>query len=146
MEDDVKKFVRQKILKYGLQSQRKFLQQKAQESLHKNGFVLPDSSKNCLFSNSGNESVKHFLVKALIFKLLRDHRRNVGTEVEVKGGIVDVLDLDNLIAYEVETELTRQKILSRLQITGVRDVFFIDTREISDNLCEAEKFLKEKVV
>ncbi len=146
MEEDVKKFVRQKVLKYGLSSQRKFLQQKAQKSLHENGFVLSDNNKNCLFSNSGNESVKHFLIKAIIFKILRERNRTVGTEIEVKGGIVDILDIDNLIAYEVETQLTRKKILEKLQMSGVRDIFFIDTQEVPDDFYEAEKFLRDKVV
>lgn len=140
-----KKFVRQKIRKYGLQSQRKVLQQKAEKLLQENGFVLPDYSKNCLFCNSGNESVKHFLVKALIFKILRERSRTVGTEVEVNGGIVDVLDVDNLIAYEVETNLTKKKILEKLQMR-VRDIFFIDTREVPNDIFEAEKFLREKIV
>jgi hypothetical protein len=141
------KSVRNRVKKYSLQSQRKIPFFRTEELLRENGFVLTEKNKNCLYLNGGSESIKHFFVKALIFKILRDRGRQVGTEVEVNGGIVDVLDLENMIAYEVETNLTKEKIIDKIYcLHGLRDVFFIDTKEVSSDLYEAEKYLKEKVV
>jgi hypothetical protein len=135
------------VRKYSLQSQRKIPFFRTEELLRENGFVLTEKNKNCLYLNGGSESIKHFFVKSLIFKILRDRGRQVGTEVEVNGGIVDVLDLENMIAYEVETNLTKEKIIDKIScLHGLRDVFFIDTKEVSSDLYEAEKYLKEKVV
>lgn len=142
-----RKLVRQRVKKYGLQSQRKTPFFKSERMLEENGFVLPERSKNCLFTNSGSETMKHWLVKAIIFKILRERRAQVGTEVEVNGGIVDVLDIDNMIAYEVENRFTKRKLLEKLRnISGLRDVFFIDILEVPDDICEAESFIREKVV
>lgn len=142
-----RKLVRQRVKKYGLQSQRKTPYYKSNQLLQENGFVLTDRNKNCLFTNSGSETMKHWLVKAIIFKILRERRAQVGTEVEVNGGIVDVLDIDNMIAYEVEKHFTKRKLLEKLRnISGLRDVFFIDILEVPDDICEAESFIREKVV
>ena len=123
------------------------LQQKAEILLHENGFVLPDHNKNCLFQNTGNESVKHFLTKALIFKILRERGRTIGTEVELDGGVVDVLDVDNKIAYEIETNLDKRKIFEKLRnYPKIHDIFFIDTREVPNNFTEAENYLRVKLV
>ncbi len=142
-----KKFVRERVKKYGLQSQRKTPFFKSREMLEENGFVLPERNKNCLFTNNGSETMKHWLVKAIIFKVLRDRRTQVGTEVEVNGGIVDVLDVDNMIAYEVENHFTMRKLQEKLRnLSGLRDVFFIDILEVPNDFFEAEKYLREKVV
>lgn len=142
-----KKIVRERVRRYGLQSQRKTPFFKSERMLEENGFVLPERSKNCLFTNGGSETMKHWLVKAIIFKILRERRAQVGTEVEVNGGIVDVLDIDNMIAYEVENRFTKRKLLEKLRnISGLRDVFFIDILEVPDDICEAESFIREKVV
>lgn len=142
-----KKHVRQKTKKYGLVSQKKIPYFKSEELLRNNGFVINERNVNSLFCNNGNESIKHFLVKSIIFKILRERKRRVGTEIEVKTGIVDILDLDSMIAYEIETNLTKQKIREKLlNLISVKDVFFIDTREVPDDIFEAEKYLKEKIV
>ena len=142
-----KKMVRERVRRYGLRSQRRVPFFKSRQMLEEDGFVLPESSKNCLFANGGSESMKHWVVKSIIFKVLRGMGRRVGTEVEVSGGIVDVLDTDNMIAYEVENNFTRKKLNAKLtSISGLRDVFFIDILEVPDDITEAESYIKEKVV
>ena len=142
-----KKMVRERVRRYGLRSQRKVPFFKSQRMLEENGFVLSESTRNCLFTNTGSETMKHWVVKSIIFKALRDTGRQVGTEVEVNGGIVDVLDIDNMIAYEVENNLTRKKLAAKLDsLAGLRDVFFIDIMEVSDDISEAEAYIKKKIV
>lgn len=142
-----KKMVRERVRRYGLRSQRGIDFQKSSRLLDENGFAISNQSMNCLFINNGSETTKHWVVKAMIFRELRRRGRQVGTEVEVRGGIVDVLDLDNLIAYEVENNLTDEKLKAKISsISGVRDVFFIDILEVPDDICEAESYIRDRLV
>ena len=142
-----KKMVRERVKKYGLQSQRNSPYFKSQQMLNENGFVLSERNRNCLFTNGGSETMKHWIVKSMVFKKLREMGRQVGTEVEVNGGIVDVLDLDNMIAYEVENNFTRKKLNAKLSsLSGLRDIFFIDIVEVPDTFDEATIYLGEKLV
>lgn len=142
-----RKFVRERVRRYGLQSQRRLAYFKSRQMLEENGFVLPDSRRNCLFTSGGSETMKHWLVKAIIFKALRERGREAGSEVEVNGGIVDVLDTGNMIAYEVENNFTRKKLSAKLSsLSGLRDIFFIDILEVPDDMHEAEAYIREKIV
>ena len=141
------KHVQARVKKYGLRSQQKVPYFKSREILREKGFVLPDWCRNCVFSNNGSETTKHWVVKSMIFKILRERRREVGTEVEVNGGIVDVLDVDNMIAYEVENNLTAKKLNLKLKsLSGLRDIFFIDIIEVPDDVFEADRYLKQRIV
>jgi len=141
------KLVSERVRRYGLQSQRGLAYFKSRNMLREVGFAIAESKVNCLLAHNGSETTKHWIVKALIFRLLRCRGRRVGTEVEINGGIVDILDLDNMIAYEVENGLTREKLKAKLaSLSGIRDVFFIDILEVPDDLTEAERYVREKVV
>lgn len=140
-------FTRNKVRRFGLSSERFVSYLNSEKLLHQNGFVLNDKNKNCLFLHNSEESMKHFLVKAMILKILRERGRTVGTEIEIKNGIVDLVDVDNSIVYEIETNLTKEKVYQKIRnYESAKDIFFIDTREVPDDLVEAEKFLREKVV
>jgi len=135
--------VRNRVRRYGLKSQRLISQLKALKLLKSLGYVLNEQNKNCLYLTK--ESMRHWLIKAAIFKILRDTGRVVGTEIEVNGGIVDVIDVDNLIVYEIENGSRRKK--KKLeQFKDFKDVFIIDLKTLPDNLKEIERALKEKTV
>jgi hypothetical protein len=141
------KNVRERVRKYGLRSQKNISFLQAEKLLASKGFVLTEKNKNCLFTNSGNESIKHWIVKAMIFKILRERGRTVGTEIETKNGIVDVIDVDNLIVYEIEKNLTEKKKREKVnQLKGVKDVFIIDLKKVPNDFEKAERYLKEKIV
>jgi UTP-glucose-1-phosphate uridylyltransferase len=138
---------RYRIKKYGLISQRKISQFEAKKLLEERGIVVNSTNVNCLFSYNLKESLKHFIVKAMIFKILRNKKRKVACEVEINNGIVDLLDIDNLIAYEVESKLTKRKIKNKLKnYRAVRDVIFIDLKKVPNNFEKAEKFLRKVIV
>jgi hypothetical protein len=140
-------FTRTKVEKFGLQSQKLISQIKAREILRENGIVVNEKNKNCLFTHNKNESLKHFIVKAILFKILREKGRNVGSEIEIKNGIVDLIDLDNLIAYEIENEINKKRINEKLKnYKVVKDVFFIDCKKVPNDLKRAEKYLRKIVV
>ncbi len=140
-------FTRAKVRRYGLGSQRFVSYLNSEKLLNQNGFVLNDKNKNCLFLHNSEETMKHFLVKAMILKILRERGRIVGSEIEVRNGIADLVDLDNSIIYEVETNITKEKVYDKIKnYNSAKDIFFIDTREVPDDLNDAEKYLREKVV
>jgi hypothetical protein len=147
VREKIKNGVRERVRKYGLRSQKNISFLQAEKLLNSKGIVLNERNKNCLFTNGGNESMKHWLVKAMIFKILKEKGRIVGTEIEAKNGIVDVVDVDNLIVYEIEKNLTERKKKEKInQLKGVNDIFIIDLKKVPDDFEKAEKYLKEKVV
>ena len=139
--------VRERVRRYGLRSQKNISFIQAEKLLASKGLVLNEKNKNCLFTNGGSESMKHWLVKAMIFKILRERKRIVGTEIETKNGIVDVIDVDNFIVYEIEKNLTENKKKEKIdQLKGINDVFIIDLKKVPGDLEGAERYLREKIV
>lgn len=138
---------RNKILIYGLQSQKNISRIRAQRILQRKGYVMNERNANCLFSHNANESLKHWTTKAIIFKILRERKRNVGTEVEVGNGIVDVFDEDNKIAYEIESEISKRKAREKMRnMQEANDVFFINLKKVPDEINAARKYLERIVV
>ena len=138
---------RKKILLYGLQSQKKISQAAAERLLRKKGFVLNEKNLNCLFPHNKKESLKHWITKALVFKILSNKGRNVGSEVEVGNGIADVFDADNTIAYEIESNFSKNKNQEKIHILSTaKDIFFIDLKKIPDDIFSAKKYLEKIIV
>ena len=138
--------IRDRVKKYGLQSQKGMNYLYAEKQLRENGFALDKNNTNCLFCSNGKESIKHFVAKATIFKILRDRGRNAATEVETRNAIVDVLDIDNRIAYEVENGFDEGDIIGLISHNELRDIFLIDLKEIPNDIYEAEEFLKKIII
>jgi len=139
--------VRRKILLYGLSSQKEISQNAAEKMLYKKGFVLNERNANCLFPHNKNESLKHWVTKAIIFHILRKKGRNVGTEIEVGNAIADVFDSDNRIAYEIENNFSKTRRERKIRnLSGAKDVFVIDLRSVPNDIDAAKKYLEEIVV
>ncbi|MCX6820854.1 MAG: hypothetical protein NT016_02810 [Candidatus Aenigmarchaeota archaeon] len=132
---------------YGIPSQKRVSFLRADRLLRERGAVLDGANSNCLFAHSGKESMKHWIVKALLFKALRDLGRTVGTEIETAGGIVDVLDADSLVAYEVETDIDRAVIERKCRrLWRMHDVVFVDASKVPDGIADAERCLRGLIV
>ena len=120
-------------------------------SLWKNRFVgnmlvigKRRSDKDCLYPHNSKETMRHWIVKAMVFKILHDRGCTVRTEAEVKGCIVDVVDEGNLIAYEIETSMNEEKSKRRVQqLWHMHDMFFVDCKKVPDGFVEAVEYLKE---
>ena len=141
------RFVRNRILRYGLSSQKFLPDFKAKKLLEEKGMVLTERNKNCLFLYNNRESMRHWIVKCVVFKILRERERVVGTEIEVDGGIVDVIDVNNFIGYEIESKLSKKKIEEKVkQFNSLKDVFLIDASKLPDSIKDIEEFLRKKIV
>jgi MFS superfamily sulfate permease-like transporter len=141
------KFTRKRVERYGLQSQKLISQMESKKLLKENGIVVNGNNKNCLFMHNKRESIKHFIVKAILFKILRELDRSVGSEIEIRNGIVDIIDLDNLIVYEIENGMNKKNIKEKIRnYRIVKDIFFIDCKRVPENLEDAEKYLRRVVI
>ena len=140
-------YASEKRRRYGIPSQRRISALRADRLAGERGAVLDAGNINCLFAHNRRESTKHWIVKALLFKALRDLGRTVGTEIEVSGGIVDVLDADNFIGYEVETEMDRLAVERKCRrLWRLHDVVFVDAAKVPDDIRDAERCVKAIVI
>lgn len=99
------------------------------------------------YISNGSESMKHWILKAMIFKILRERQRTVAVEYQLNGVVVDVLDMDRSIAYEIESKIDGKKVKRRLRdLRQLHDVFFIDVNKIPDDLKSAESLLRKIIV
>ncbi len=138
---------RKKVLLYGLSSQKKISKDIAERILKEKGFVLNEKNMNCLFSHNRKESLKHWIIKAIVFKILRNRRRRVGSEIEVGNGIADIFDADNKIVYEIENNFSKSKRETKIQnLATANDIFFIDLKKVPDDIFSAKKYLEKIIV
>jgi len=138
---------RLKRRKYGVASQNGISFLRADSLLQENGVVLNEQNKSCLFMHNDKESTKHWVIKALLLKILRGLGRTVGTEIETRGGVVDVLDADNLVGYEIETKINRRVVEQKVKrLWRLHDVIFIDAKKVPDDIKLAEQNLRARVV
>jgi len=95
-----------------------------------------------------NETLEHWITKALLFRMLRKMKHDVITEFEITGmGIGDVFDITTSVQYEVETT-SYSKFVERRRLdyerTGV-EVIVVPLAKLPVDLKEREKVLKEYV-
>lgn len=100
-----------------------------------------------------SESIMHFIAKCLVSRLLYRNRNAFLTEAPVLVGnrvkYVDVLDCNNGIAYELQTEVHRsimahKNVLYRADM--IKDVILINLKEISPDVFTASKQLEKLMV
>lgn len=126
---------------------------------HTLGLTLRPYNRNKLREDSA-EDFKHFIVKATIFKILRDRGRTVVTEAQLKTNpeifktesgvhVADVFDVDNLIIYEVEGKMSNSKInikLDQFRSEDINDIVIIDLKNVPNDINRMRKYLERAVV
>jgi ParB family chromosome partitioning protein len=97
---------------------------------------------------SNHETMKHFVVKAMVYKLLRGMGRTTVCEMEAGGGVVDIYDAQTGYAYEIESKPRPDtgRIKAERFAGQVKDVLVIDLKKVPDDINGMEGYLKEKVV
>jgi hypothetical protein len=101
------------------------------QNLQKYGWGI-DSNKNCV--RFGTDDLKHMLAKTIVSWILSSRGRNFYTELPVKNGIIDIVDLDEKIAYEVENHYCPSKIEEKkklLEGSPLKDIIIFDIRKYS---------------
>lgn len=107
---------------------------------------------NKLRLHNRNETIKHFMVKAMVFKLLFNEGNYIYSEYNIckdkKWRVADVLvkDKNNVsktkIVVEIETKPTKKHNKELMEFYKEETLYIIDTKEISDNLIQMRKQIK----
>jgi Ni2+-binding GTPase involved in maturation of urease and hydrogenase len=106
--------------------------------------------KNIVCVNKGDETIDHFVTKAMCMHILRGMGIEAYSEVKLGAGIVDILTLSsngNLI-IELETELTeegKQAKVDKYDNAYVKDFIFIDLKLLPAILSMRYDILKQKI-
>lgn len=105
--------------------------------------------------NRHGDKYRHFMVKSAIYEILADEGHEVRTEVEIPNEwIVDVIDADTAMIYEVETDLSpaskKSKVKRYLQAECmgrvIDDIIFLDPKELPTDIFELKKELREEII
>jgi hypothetical protein len=113
------------------------------------GLSFNNNSFNRVVPHNKSETIKHFLLKALLVHHFTTKGESVFTEYRIGNGIFDLFNPDRMTCYEIETEPSStiyQEKRSLLQ--GYKDrieIIILDAREFSDNIYDALKQLQQKV-
>ena len=107
-----------------------------------------------MVSNTKAESLKHFILKCLIYKRLKELGRKANAEYDCEGGaIFDAVDWTQGLVFEVlGSTLSKRQIQSKLRrylkVSGINDIIFIYTKDFSlgESLEQWYKKVCEKVV
>ena len=97
------------------------------------------------------ETLKHRLAKKAICHYLFENSHFFKTEQKIRAGICDVIDLNNLIIYEVEsypTPKTEMEKLEQYRHPLIEDIVIIDLRKLDFDWYELVRFsdeIKKKV-
>ena len=113
--------------------------------------LLPkyERRRNTIYSHNRNETLKHLVVKTILFHALRAKNRTVFTECTVNEAIVDVLDDTENIAYELEsnpkpnTWKAKQVLINPYNNHAMPTVRVIDLRDFSMDVDEIYEYFEE---
>ena len=100
---------------------------------------------NCVRMHGTEETLKHWLLKCLAARVVKNAGHVVLTEFELPNkGEIDVYDATDNVAIEIETKRNEKTAsLKLLKYTAyVRDMFILYVDDFSDDPWEAEKQIR----
>jgi hypothetical protein len=103
---------------------------------------------NTVLPHSSTETWKHWMAKCILFKLLRDKRHEVFTELHINNAETDVFDLTQCICYELESipgSKTFQEKMKKLNNNNLT-LIIIDLRKVPDDYDSMKEYFKENYV
>jgi len=104
--------------------------------------------------NSGSETAKHVVAKALVAQIASEQSWRVSSEVSVPEGEIDILlhktPQQRVWAIELETSLTQEVTQSKLnryvkQNAGIDDIAIINISEMPIEIPHAKQYLQEEL-
>ena len=104
--------------------------------------------------NSGSETAKHVVAKALVAQIASEQHWRVSSEVSVPDGDIDILlhktPQERVWAVELETSPTQEVKQSKLnryvkQTTGIDDIVIINISEMPVEIPHAKQYLQEEL-
>ena len=104
--------------------------------------------------NSGSETAKHVVAKALVAQIASEQSWRVSSEVSVPDGDIDILlhktPQERVWAVELETSPTKEVKQSKLnryvkQTTGIDDIVIINISQMPVEIPHAKRYLEEEL-
>ncbi len=104
--------------------------------------------------NSGSETAKHVVAKALVAQIASEQSWRVSSEVSVPEGEIDILlhktPQERVWAIELETSPTQEVTQSKLnryvkQNAGIDDIAIINISEMPIEIPHAKQYLQEEL-
>lgn len=97
-----------------------------------------------------NESVKHFMIKAMTMKLFFNAGYTCYTEREVESKVADVLVLDKkdrVTVVEIETKPSKKHTQNLLSFYSIRNcnLYIINVQDVPNDIVKMGEFLKYKL-
>ncbi len=122
-------------------------------ALKSRGLTYERDLHNKLRVHNKNESHKHFVVRALLFKLLTDEGHQVFSEYPINEKDVDLLDVNTFLVYEVETNPVKDYAIKRFQALNgdnnfINDIILIDLQDAelqTNDFTRLLEVLKKKI-
>jgi len=124
-----------------------------QRKLQDQGWEFDTQQFHAVSPHHGDETLRHYLVKAAICNRIANRPGRFVTEAEhQQRGQADIIDLrvdePKAIVIEVETDCTRERHLEKCeQYAGpaIRDVFVVDPTEAPSNVDDWPAWLDDKL-
>jgi hypothetical protein len=132
-----------------MSKREKWLIEKKYEEI---GLEINHKNRNKVFplNEHSSEDWFHFIVKAMVFDILRRKGKTVLTEAHFRKlkAEADVFDVDDGIVYEIESNLTKNKRKRKLEQFShplITEVFFVDLSQMPKTITGLRKRLTAKV-
>lgn len=101
--------------------------------------------KDCVRIHNKNETWQHFILKAMVFHILKARNRLVFTECGFENGAIsDVYDFTNKRIYEIESTKYKTEIKDN-QYKGM-DYYILYVEEMPEDVGTWYEFLEKNVV
>lgn len=146
--------VAEKLKQFGIQRRHSGwhleFSQKEYDHFNKYGIVLKKSWKNTIRQTQGkNESLKHWGAKAALSLVLMINDKEIVTEAITRNGVIDVYNLTDKVAYEIELACSPKKIQQKVNQLFVpetmTDIFVFSGKEIPDTFEEMCVFFAKRL-
>lgn len=110
-----------------------------------------DYNRMMCWGDDKTETIEHWLIKCMLFKLLRNKGHIVVGEANIGSGHCDLIDLTDAKIYEVDKKFSdKQKgfKVDKYRTHYIKDIIFIEYRDLPWNkgISEVYKALKEWIL
>lgn len=106
---------------------------------------IRNKHRNNILNRFKNETLRHFVAKAVMFHLLCKLEHDIRTEWRVPNGYVDIVDLTTQTIYEIELSAGkgyRDRKIDLYDMPGF-EVIVLDCHNLPSSIDEIAKYLEQ---
>jgi len=109
------------------------------------GITYDARHHDALIQGSASEGLKQFVVKSIIFYILRGKKHDIFTETKVQGEIINVLDVTTETCYKIINAQKLKRSSPEKQGSTKFNEIIIDPEDLPDDINEIKKQLELRV-